>query len=45
MAVLTAVWEAAGYPWPVRLKALLPAWMSVGKIPGPVGLMELAIGR
>jgi transposase InsO family protein len=25
--VLTAVWEAAGYPWSVRLKALLPAWM------------------
>ena len=20
-------WEAAGYPWSVRLKALLPAWM------------------
>jgi len=27
VAVLTAVWEAAGYPWSVRLKALLPAWM------------------
>ncbi len=27
MAVLTAVWEAAGYPWSVRLKALLPTWM------------------
>lgn len=27
MAVLTAVWEAAGYPWSVRLKALLPRWM------------------
>jgi hypothetical protein len=24
---LTAVWEAAGYPWSVRLKALLPIWM------------------
>jgi hypothetical protein len=23
--VLAAVWEAAGYPWSVRLKALLPA--------------------
>lgn len=22
--VLTAVWEAAGHPWSVRLKALLP---------------------
>jgi transposase InsO family protein len=27
LAVLTAVWEAAGYPWSVRLKALLPGWM------------------
>jgi transposase InsO family protein len=27
LAVLTAVWESAGYPWSVRLKALLPAWM------------------
>jgi transposase InsO family protein len=27
LAVLTAVWEAAGYPWSVRLKALLPKWM------------------
>ena len=27
LAVLTAVWEAAGYPWSVRLKALLPSWM------------------
>ena len=25
--MLTAVWEAAGYPWSVRLKALLPLWM------------------
>ena len=27
LAVLTAVWGAAGYPWSVRLKALLPRWM------------------
>ena len=27
LALLTAVWEAAGYPWSVRLKALLPTWM------------------
>jgi hypothetical protein len=27
LAVLTTVWEAAGYPWSVRLKALLPQWM------------------
>ena len=27
LAVLTAIWETAGYPWSVRLKALLPQWM------------------
>ena len=27
LAVLTTVWEAAGYPWSVRLKALLSLWM------------------
>jgi len=27
MSVLKAVWEAADYPWSVRLKALLPEWM------------------
>ncbi len=27
VAILCAVWEAAGYPWSVRLKALLPSWM------------------
>jgi len=27
LSILTAVWEAAGYPWSVRLKALLPPWM------------------
>ena len=27
ISVLAAVWEAAGYPWSVRLKALLPSWM------------------
>ena len=27
LTVLTAIWEAAGYPWSVRLKALLPQWM------------------
>jgi hypothetical protein len=25
ISVLPAVWEAAGYPWSVRLKALLPS--------------------
>jgi len=27
VAILASVWEAAGYPWSVRLKALLPLWM------------------
>lgn len=27
ISILAAVWEAAGYPWSVRLKALLPSWM------------------
>jgi transposase InsO family protein len=27
VALLSAVWEAAGYPWSVRLQALLPMWM------------------
>jgi hypothetical protein len=26
-AVLTKIWEAAGFPWSVRLKALLPLWL------------------
>lgn len=26
LAILTAVWEAASYPWSVRLKALVPLW-------------------
>lgn len=27
ITALRAIWTAAGYPWSVRLKALLPAWM------------------
>ena len=27
LQALTVIWEAAGYPWSVRLKALLPAWL------------------
>lgn len=27
ISILTAVWTAAGYPWSVRLKALLPIWL------------------
>jgi len=31
IAVLAAIWEAAGYPWSRRLKALLPLWLSWAK--------------
>jgi hypothetical protein len=38
--MLRRIWEAAGYPWSVRLRALLPAWLPWAtrrwKIPGPV---------
>ncbi len=27
LMILTAIWEAAGYPWSVRLKAWLPEWL------------------
>jgi hypothetical protein len=27
VSILAAVWAAAGYPWSVRLKALLPLWL------------------
>jgi hypothetical protein len=27
IAVLAAIWEAAGYPWSARLHALLPLWL------------------
>jgi hypothetical protein len=27
ISVLSAIWEAAGYPWSIRLQALLPVWM------------------
>src|SRR6516164_3456927 len=30
-AVLARLWEAAGYPWSVRLKALLPLWLPWAK--------------
>ncbi len=31
IGVLSQIWEAAGYPWSVRLKALLPLWMPWAK--------------
>src|SRR6266511_3881122 len=27
ISILRGVWEAAGYPWSVRLKAMVPLWM------------------
>jgi len=27
LSLLAAIWEAAGYPWSVRLKAVVPNWM------------------
>jgi transposase InsO family protein len=27
LSVLAEIWKAAGYPWSVRLKALLPSWL------------------
>lgn len=29
--VLAQIWEAAGYPWSIRLKALLPLWLPWAK--------------
>ena len=31
VSVLAAIWEASGYPWSVRLKALLPMWLPWAK--------------
>src|SRR5574337_506994 len=31
IGVLKTIWEAAGYPWSVRLKALLPLWLPWAK--------------
>jgi hypothetical protein len=31
ISVLATIWEAAGYPWSVRLKALLPLWLPWAK--------------
>src|SRR5574341_89816 len=47
IAVLAAIWEAAGYPWSRRLKALLPLWLPWAKrrlaIPPQVERQLLAI--
>ncbi len=31
LTILAGIWEAAGYPWSVRLKALLPLWLPWAK--------------
>lgn len=31
LQVLAAIWQAAGYPWSVRLQALLPLWLPWAK--------------
>jgi len=31
ITTLVAIWEAAGYPWSARLKALLPLWLPWAK--------------
>ncbi len=31
IGILLGIWKAAGYPWSVRLKALLPIWMPWAK--------------
>src|SRR5574341_1282282 len=36
VTVLTAIWEAAGYPWSVRRKALLPLWLPWAKLRWPL---------
>jgi hypothetical protein len=45
--VLAAIWEAANYPWSVRLKALLPLWLPWAThrfaLPAPVARQLLAM--
>jgi hypothetical protein len=38
VAALKTIWEAANYPWSVRLKALLPDWLPWAKARGIVSL-------
>jgi hypothetical protein len=49
VGVLAAIWEAAGYPWSSRLKALLPLWLPWAKhrfaIPPAVEQQLLTISR
>ena len=47
LSVLAAIWEAAGYPWSVRLKALLPNWIALDSqaLPNDPGDGEAASGH
>lgn len=46
VSVVGVVWEAAGYPWSVRLKALVPLWMPwVGKHFRASAEVERQLGR
>lgn len=42
---LAYIWEAAGYPWSVRLKALLPQWLPFARrhLPGLSATTEAAL--
>lgn len=37
VSVLKAIWQAAGYPWSVRLKALIPLWLPWVRKHFPLG--------
>ncbi len=45
--VLTRIWEAAGYPWSERLKALLPLWLPWARkhVPGCTPEVEAQLLR
>lgn len=48
LKVVEQVWEAAGYPWSQRLKALLPIWLPwarghLSRLDDPTGRQVLAI--
>ena len=38
---LTTIWEAAGYPWSVRLQAVLPLWLPWATLPRGPGTYAL----
>ena len=36
VAILAMIWEAAGYPWSARLKAMLPLWLPWARRRSPI---------